>query len=69
MRGSMSCTYPSLYLDQNGESGEGSGQMRPMFLSQKRLRKLEELYLTHQIAREVTRQRVSTDRYIRQNWY
>ena len=69
MRGPMSCTYPSVYLDQNGEAPEFTGQMRPMFLSAKRLRKIEELYLTHQIAKEVTRQRVSSDRFIRQNWY
>ena len=72
MRNAMSCFYPSIYLDHNGEVPEGnnmSSQMRPMFLSYKRLKKLEEMYVTHQIIREVTRQRASSDRHIRQNWY
>jgi hypothetical protein len=69
IRGSRACYYPSIYLDSNGEVPDGYGQFRPLFLSAKRMKKLEELYLNHQVAREVVRQRVNSDRTIRQNWY
>ena len=59
MRGSRTCLYPSIYLDQNGDEPDFSAQMSPMFLSQKNVRRLEELYLNHHIAREVIRRRAS----------
>ena len=69
MRGPRTCLYPSIYLDQNGDEPDSQGQMSPMFLSQKNVRRLEEMYLGHHIAREVTRRRASQERVTRLNWY
>ena len=69
IRGSRSCYLPSIYLDQYGEASELFTQSKPMFLSQARVRRLEELYVRHQLVRELYRVRASTDRLIRQNWY
>ena len=69
LRGSRAIYYPSVYVDQNGESGEGLHNNRPLFLSAKKYRKLEELYLKHQIGTEVTRNRSTADKNIRLNWY
>ena len=40
-----------------------------MQLSEARLKKLEELYLNHQIASEISRKRLNQDRHIRMNYY
>ena len=69
LNGPRSCKYPALYLDKNGEAGEGRGANRPMQLSEARLKKLEELYLNHQIASEISRKRLNQDRHIRMNYY
>ena len=69
IRGRLACVYPSVYVDVNGEVPESHGLLRPMFLSNKAYAKLEELYLTHQVAREVTRHRASADRVLRPDWY
>jgi len=69
VKGSRSCYYPSIYLDSIGEVNEYRGQKRPMFLSMTRYRKLEELYLSHQIGITVIRNRSSADSIIRTNWY
>eukprot|EP01038_Epipyxis_sp_PR26KG_P010895 gene10895-14625_t len=69
MRGSRSCYFPSIYLDALGEVPENRGQNKPLYLSNKRYRKLEELYLSHAIAREVSRKRSTEERIIRMNWY
>lgn len=68
-RGGRSSKYGALYLDANGETGEGRGQNRPLMLSKNRFSKLEELYLKHNVANEVTRNRVSSDRCIRTFYY
>ncbi len=60
---------PAIYLDQNGESSELAVQSKPMFLSAVRVRRLEELFVRHQLVRELYRVRASSDRLIRQNWY
>ena len=69
IRGRLACVYPSIYVDINGEVPDAHGLLRPMFLSNKAYAKLDELYLTHQVAREVTRHRASADRVLRADWY
>ena len=69
MRGPRTCRYPSIYLDQNGDMPDTNGQMPPLFLSFKNLRRLEEMYLGHHIAREVTRRRSSQDTVTRLDYY
>jgi hypothetical protein len=69
IRGSRSMFYPSVYVDANGETGEGLHTNKPLFLSPKKYQKLEELYLKHQIGTEITRHRSQADRNIRGNWY
>lgn len=69
LRGALSCYYPSFYLDSTGEINDNRGQNRPMFLSQKRFKKLEELYAGHQISREIARKRSTADSVVRLNWY
>ena len=69
MRSGRACKSPPLYLDVNGETGESRGQHRPLILSKVRYQKLEELYLRHQVASEVSRKRLNQDRNIRMHWY
>ena len=69
IRGARSAKYGALYLDKNGETGEGRGHNRPLALSATRYHKLEEMYLRHQVASEVTRKRLSQDRSIRAYYY
>jgi hypothetical protein len=69
VRGSRSVYWPSLYLDSSGEVNEQRGQNRPLFLSAKRYKKLEDLYLSHQIAKELVRKRATAESVIRLNWF
>lgn len=70
MRGGHSVYLPSVYVDRKGESSRGlRGSHRPSFLSDRRAQDATELYLTHSIAREVTRRRGSADTIIRHYWY
>ena len=66
---SRACFYPSIYLDSHGETDTSRGQNRPMYLSLKRYKKIEELYKNHLIPYEVARIRSNKDRVIRQFWY
>eukprot|EP00605_Chrysophyceae_sp_TOSAG23-4_P002056 GSChrysophyteH1.ASY1.ANO1.2277.1 assembled CDS len=68
-RGFRTVKYGALYLDKNGEAGEGRGQNRPLVLSVPRFQKLEEMYLRHQVATEVTRKLGYQDRSIRAYYY
>jgi hypothetical protein len=69
MRNARPIYYPSIYLDETGESNQSGYQNKPMYLSQKRYRKLEELYISHQVGKEVARKRGSSDSVIRQFWF
>ena len=69
IRANRAIYYPSIYLDATGEVSEGSVQNKPLYLSQKRYRKLEEVYVGHQVAKEVARKRVSSETVIRQFWH
>lgn len=69
---------PSIYVDATGEAAQdrsaagtvlSSGENRPMYLSEKRLRKLEDWYLSHVVAKEVTRKRQGERSVIRLNWF
>ncbi|CAK9251643.1 unnamed protein product [Sphagnum jensenii] len=60
--------YPSIYLDSNEET-DRSNQNRPMFLSVKRYKKVEEIYANHSIPLEVTRNRTTKQSFIRLAWY
>jgi E3 ubiquitin-protein ligase UBR2 len=69
IRGTRAVYWPSLYLDSSGEVNDRQGQNRPLFLSAKRYKKLEEMYLNHQIAKELVRKRASAESVIRLNWF
>lgn len=69
IRGALSCYYPTFYLDSSGEVSENRNQNRPLFLSAKRYKKLEELYVTHKVSKEIARKRSTADSVVRQNWY
>jgi hypothetical protein len=69
VRSSRACYYPSIYVDETGEPGEGRGHNRPTYLSSKRYQTLQDLYLAHNIAKEVTRMRATSESVIRQFWY
>ena len=70
LRDSRACYYPSLYHDASGgEVKQNKTQNKPLFLSKKRYAGLEELYLSHQVPREVVRKRASAERVVRQFWY
>ena len=58
--------YPPL-PGQEWRGGEG-GENRPLQLSEARY-KLEELYLNHGIASEISRKRLNQDRNIRADYY
>jgi len=68
VRNDKSCIWPSIYLDSNGETGS-DGSCRPLFLSEGRLRRLEELWIRGEVGREVARARVSQEMVIRLNVY
>lgn len=69
IRGSRGVYSPSLYLDSSGEVSENRGQNKPLFLSTKRYKKLEEMYVNHQVGKEVVRKRASAESVIRLNWF
>ncbi len=69
MRDGRASKYGALYLDKNGETGEGRGHNRPLTLCIPRFQKLDELYIKHQVASEVTRKRLTQDRSIRSFYY
>ncbi len=66
---SRACYLDPLYADANGESNDNSFSSRPMFLLNDRMQRLQELYITHQIPKEVYRSRISSNKLIRRNWY
>ena len=68
VRNDKSCIWPSIYLDSNGETGS-DGSCRPLFLSEGRLRRLEELWIRGEVGREVARARVSQEMVITLNVY
>ena len=45
IRGKRICLYPSVYLDQHGEEDEFLKRGRPLFLSERRYRALEDLWV------------------------
>lgn len=68
--GSLSIWHPSLYLDENGEIDRDMNRNKPLFLSEKRYRSLQKLYLQHEIPREVARSRSqATTQLTRSMWY
>ena len=69
MRDGRASKYGALYLDKYGETGEGRGHNRPLTLCIPRFQKLDELYIKHQVASEVTRKRLTQDRSIRSFYY
>ena len=70
MRGDKAAYWSktSLYLDANGEVGVEGG-CRPLFLSEGRLRLLQEMWLRGEVGREVARSRVSSDKIIKSYYY
>jgi E3 ubiquitin-protein ligase UBR1 len=69
IKGSRACYLPPIYLDHNGETCDTLSQSKPMHLSRRRVRRLEEMFVRHQLARELFRVRASSEKVIRQNWY
>ncbi len=78
IRGGRAVYMPSsfaLYLDSCGDaptlssSGMLHGHTRQLYLSQARVRRLSELYLSHEVGKEVVRRRTTAERIIRFNWY
>ncbi len=71
--GSKSCVYTNpIYLDKyHGGTKKLSiaNQNKPLYLSESNYRKLEGLYMNHQVVREVIRQRQNDDKLARLNWY
>ena len=70
IHGSNATLHVSLYLDSNGEPADaGRGRNRPLFLSNARLKKVEDIYLNNQIPFEVSRHRAGAERYVNYYWY
>lgn len=67
--GPRSSYFGSPYLDMFGEEDINVRRGRPLFLSAKRMKALQTLYATHQLANEVARNRRTSDQYIRTNYY
>uniref|UniRef100_A0AAV1TSY6 E3 ubiquitin-protein ligase n=1 Tax=Peronospora matthiolae TaxID=2874970 RepID=A0AAV1TSY6_9STRA len=67
--GSRSSFFGSPYLDMFGEQDIGLRRGRPLYLNATRMKAIEALYANHQLATEVTRNRRSSDQYIRNNYY
>ena len=69
IRGSHMCTYPSIYVDKNGEVETMQHSNKPLYLSTSRYRKLARLYASHGIADYVVHKRSTEDRVLRPNWF
>jgi hypothetical protein len=78
IRGGRAVYLPAtfaLYLDSAGDApttslaGHLHGHTRQLYLSQARVQRLNELYIGHEVAKEVVRRRTTADRIIRFNWY
>ena len=69
IRGRWAAFYPSPYLDAHGEEDVGLRRGRPLMLNEHRYQALTELWLSHTIAREVSRVRNQSERVIRQNYF
>ncbi|KAI9909055.1 hypothetical protein PsorP6_014486 [Peronosclerospora sorghi] len=67
--GPRSSYFGSPYLDMFGEEDINVRRGRPLYLSAKRMKALQALYATHQVANEVARNRRTSDQYIRNNYY
>lgn len=67
--GPRSSYFGSPYLDMFGEEDINVRRGRPLFLSAKRMRALQSLYASHQLANEVARNRRTSDQYIRTSYY
>lgn len=69
MRYGKAAYHPSFYVDSAGEITTQRGQNRPLFLSERLFRKVEDLYLQHAVCHEVARRRAGADSVIRNGWY
>ena len=69
MRGKRGAYFPSLYVDKNGESHRGPTRGLPMFLQPSRLRRVNELWTSHKIAKRVTDLRSRGRTVIRDDYY
>ncbi|TDH73955.1 hypothetical protein CCR75_002609 [Bremia lactucae] len=67
--GPRSSYFGSPYLDMFGEEDINVRRGRPLHLSAKRMKALQVLYASHQLANEVARNRRTSDQYIRNNYY
>ena len=65
----LACFLSPLYLDNNGEIQASEFHSKPLYLSNKLLENLEEMYLKHELIRELYRVRSTSDKIIRRNWY
>lgn len=67
--GPRSSYFGSPYLDMFGEEDINLRRGRPLYLNSKRMKVLQMLYATHQLANEVSRNRRTSDQYIRNSYY
>ena len=69
VKNSLACYYPSMYVDCHGEVDKMLSRNKPLYLSEKRYAKLEAIYMSHEVAKEVVRVRASAERILHPNWF
>ncbi len=69
MRDSFAAFYGSMYVDEHGEEDAWVRRGRPLYLSTSRYATLCRMYQAHQVAEEVCRRRLLTNRVIRNGYF
>ena len=69
IRNKWAAYYPSLYVDEYGETDRNMRRGAPLHLNITRLSKLRKLWFSGGISNEVVKIRSSSDRVIMENWY
>ena len=69
MRKKWAAYYPSIYVDEYGETDPYMRRGAPLVLNRRRLAKLQQLWTSGRLANEVTSIRMKSSRIILDNWF
>ena len=69
MRKKWAAYYPSIYVDEYGETDPYMRRGAPLVLNRRRLEKLQDLWASGRLANEVTSIRMKSNRIILNNWF
>lgn len=69
VNGPLQMYAPSVYVTADGETSDVRHSTRPLYLSSRRVQKLEQMYFKQKIASEVCHKRSTDTHVIRSNYY